>query len=110
MKRIAALWKAESARLVAIGLALVAAGVIPGTWGKILGAVLPILGNEAVRATVYAPDTVTELVQDAAATALTNASSAAAGTIGTLTPAGAAVAAEAASAVLASVPGPAASP
>lgn len=54
-------WKEESASIVSIILALVGVGVIPGTLGKILGAVLPILGGQAVRATVYKPSTVAKL-------------------------------------------------
>ena len=57
-------WQAESAMIIAVVLALVGAGLIPGMWGKILGAVLPLLGGGAVRATVYAPDTVAQIKSD----------------------------------------------
>lgn len=67
MKTIVGWWKADSARLMSIALALVAVGVIPGVWGKVLGAVLPLLGGQAVRQTVWAPATVENAVQAAAA-------------------------------------------
>jgi hypothetical protein len=61
VKTIAKWWKAESAMIVAVALALVNASVIPGVAGRILGAVLPIIGGAAVRQTVWAPDTVATL-------------------------------------------------
>jgi hypothetical protein len=55
------LWQAESARIMSIILALAAAGLIPGVWGKVIGAVIPILGGQAVRATVFSPLTVAKI-------------------------------------------------
>lgn len=66
MSRLAALWKAESARILSIVLALAAAGLIPGVWGKVIGVVLPLLGGQAVRQTVWAPAAVQRVVEGAA--------------------------------------------
>jgi hypothetical protein len=51
---------------MSIVLAVAAAGLIPGVWGKLIGIVLPLLGGQAVRQTVFAPDTVAEKVEQAA--------------------------------------------
>ena len=87
MKRIVGWWRSESAMLTAILLALVNASLIPGVTGKVLGAVLPVLGGGAVRQTVWAPDT--------AAQALTSVASqltaGAAGKAGQVTPAAQAI-------------------
>lgn len=66
MTRLVRVWRAESAFVVSVLLALVGAGLIPGVWGKVLGAVLPLLGGQAVRATVWAPDTAQAAVHAAA--------------------------------------------
>lgn len=66
MKQLLGWWRAESARITSIVLAIAAAGLIPGVWGKLIGIVLPLLGGQAVRQTVFAPDTVTEKVEQAA--------------------------------------------
>lgn len=66
MSMLVELWKMESARVMSILLAIAAAGLIPGVWGKLIGIVLPLLGGQAVRQTVFAPDTVAEKVEQAA--------------------------------------------
>lgn len=66
MKKLVEFWKADSARIVSIVLALAAAGLIPGTAGKVIGIVLPLLGGQAVRQTVFAPQTVADKVELAA--------------------------------------------
>lgn len=66
MDALRKLWRAESARVVSIVLALAAAGFIPGTAGKLIGVVLPLLGGQAVRQTVWAPDTAEAAVEAAA--------------------------------------------
>lgn len=66
MKKLVAWWKGDSARIFSIVLALAAAGLIPGTAGKIIGVVLPLLGGQAVRATVSSPLTVATKVGQAA--------------------------------------------
>lgn len=58
MKKLVGWWRAESALIIGVVLALVNAAVIGGTTGKVLGAVLPLLGAGAVRQTVYSPTTV----------------------------------------------------
>jgi hypothetical protein len=54
MSRLVGFWRAESARIMSIVLAIAAAGLIPGTAGKLIGIVLPLLGGQAVRQTVFA--------------------------------------------------------
>jgi hypothetical protein len=66
VKQIIAFWRAESALIMSIILALAAAGLIPGVWGKVIGVVLPLLGGAAVRQTVSSPFTVAEKVEQAA--------------------------------------------
>jgi hypothetical protein len=70
MKKLLDFWKQNSAHIVAIVLALVAAGLIPGTLGKVLGIVLPLLGGQLVHNTVFAPATVVQKVTDAATQAV----------------------------------------
>lgn len=92
MTKLMSWWKAESATIVGIVLALINASVINGTAGKILGAVLPLLGAGAVRHTVFAPATVANLVGTATTAVASQLDATAAGTAGTLTAAGQAVA------------------
>lgn len=73
MKKLLALWKQNSARIMSIALAIVAAGLVPGSIGKTLGVVLPLLGGQLVHDTVYAPATVAKKVEEAAMTALAQA-------------------------------------
>lgn len=61
MKIIVKWWRAESAMLVAIALAVVGAGVVSGTWQRVLLGVLPLIAGGAVRQTVWAPDTLDTL-------------------------------------------------
>jgi hypothetical protein len=85
MGMIVKVWRADSARLMSIVLALVAVGVVPGVWGKILGAVLPLLGGQAVRQTVWAPDTVAQTVTVAATTVAAQLTDGSAGVVGEVT-------------------------
>lgn len=73
MNTFLAYWKQNSARIMSIILALAAAGLIPGSIGKTLGVVLPLLGGQLVHDTVYAPATVAKKVEEAATTALAQA-------------------------------------
>lgn len=82
MKRLVDFWKADSARIMSIILALAAAGLIPGVWGKAIGVVLPLLGGQAVRQTVYSPVTVAEKVEQAATSVAGQLSPATAGEVG----------------------------
>lgn len=59
-------WKAESATIIGIILALAGAGFVPGAWGKLVLTVLPLIGAGAVRQTVFAPQTVVDTVTAAA--------------------------------------------
>jgi hypothetical protein len=84
MNALVKFWKADSARIMSILLAIVAAGLIPGTIGKVIGIVLPLLGGQAVRATVFAPATVAAKVEEAAtsvASSLTAQTAGAAGNV-----------------------------
>jgi hypothetical protein len=86
VKRIAEFWRAESARIMSIVLAVAAAGLIPGVWGKLIGIVLPLLGGQAVRQTVFAPATVAEKVELAATSVAGQLSAATAGAAGQVLP------------------------
>lgn len=66
MNQIIAFWRKDSARIMSILLAIAAAGLIPGTVGKTIGIVLPLLGGQAVRQTVFTPATVAQKVEQAA--------------------------------------------
>jgi hypothetical protein len=55
------LWQAESARIMSVIVALAAAGLVPGTWGKVIAIVIPLIGGQAVRATVFSPLTVAKI-------------------------------------------------
>lgn len=91
MKKLAAIWNAESATIISIILALAAAGLIPGTAGKVIGVVLPLLGGQAVRQTVWAPTTAARAVQDAAAAVASQLAPDTVGPAGTVLPAAQAV-------------------
>lgn len=86
MKRLVDFWKADSARITSIVLALAAAGLIPGVWGKAIGVVLPLLGGQAVRQTVYSPVTVAEKVEQAATSVAGQLTSDIAGVAGQVLP------------------------
>lgn len=85
MKKLLALWKQNSARITSIALALVAAGLVPGSIGKTLGVVLPLLGGQLVHDTVYAPATVAKKVEEAAASAIAQATPDVVGGMNTVT-------------------------
>ena len=85
MKGLADFWKAESARIASVVIALAAAGLIPGSWGKAIGIVVPLIFGQAVRETVYSPTTVLAKVEDAAATALAEATPQTVGAAGNVT-------------------------
>jgi len=87
LKTLARLWKAESPRVLSIILALAAAGLIPGTWGKAIGVVLPLLGGQAVRSTVWAPATAQAAVADAATAVASQLAPDTVGPAGTVLPA-----------------------
>ena len=61
MSSIVKWWRAESAMIVAVALAIVGAGVVSGIWQRVLLGVLPLVAGGAVRQTVWAPDTVAAL-------------------------------------------------
>jgi hypothetical protein len=63
MTTIVKWWRAESALIASIALAIVGAGVVHGIWEKVLLAVLPLIAGGVVRRTVWAPDTVEATVQ-----------------------------------------------
>lgn len=85
MKKIVGWWRSESALIIGILIALVNASLIPGQAGKILGAVLPVLGGGAVRQTVWAPDTAAGAVSAAATSVASQLTTATAGPAGTVT-------------------------
>lgn len=91
MRKLAGLWRAESALGIGIVLALVNAAVIGGTWGRALGAVLPLLGAGAVRKTVWAPATAVGAVQAAATSVASQLAPDTVGPAGTVLPAAQAV-------------------
>lgn len=107
MSRLAALWRSEPAAITALVVALVGALAIPDAWAKVVMALIAVAGGLVTRTQVYSAPTVTNLVTDAAAKAITDISSETAGSAGTLGDAGAVVAAQTAAAVLETVPGPA---
>jgi hypothetical protein len=67
MTTIIKFWRAESAMLASIVIALAGAITLPGSWEKVLGALLPLIAGGAVRQTVWAPDTHAAAIQAAAA-------------------------------------------
>lgn len=91
MKKLIDFWKADSARILSIVLALAAAGFIPGVWGKLIGVVLPLLGGQAVRSTVSSPFDVAEKVTQAATSVAGQLAADTVGAAGQIIPAGQAV-------------------
>lgn len=59
------LWKVDSARISGVLVALAAAGLIPGSSGKAIGVVLPLLFGQAVHSTVWSPEHHDAAVQQA---------------------------------------------
>jgi hypothetical protein len=86
VKRLKQWWKADSARIMSIVLALAAAGLIPGSFGKALGVVLPLVGGQLVRSTVFAPQTVALKVEQAATSVAGQLSANVAGAAGNIPP------------------------
>jgi hypothetical protein len=106
MSTIVKWWKAESALIAAVIVALAGVVTLPGSWEKVLGALLPLIAGGAVRKTVWAPDTVQGAVQAAATQTAAALAPTDTGAPGVVTVAGQAVAATAAATVLAAGPGP----
>lgn len=65
MSLIVKWWRAESALIASIIVALAGVITLPGSWEKILGALLPLIAGGAVRQTVWAPPAVQSAVQAA---------------------------------------------
>jgi hypothetical protein len=85
VKAITKFWRAESALIVGIALALAGAGLVPGVWGKVILTVLPLLGAGAVRKTVWAPDTVANTVENVATSVASQLNGSTAGGTGHVT-------------------------
>ena len=106
MTTIARWWRAESAMIASIVVALAGAITLPGPWEKLVGALLPLIAGGAVRRTVWAPDTVQGAVHAAAIQTATVLAPTDTGPAGMVTVAGQAVADAAVATVLSGGPGP----
>jgi len=91
MAALLTFWKAYSARLASIVMAIAAAGLISGTVGKAIGIVVPLLLGQAVHSTVFAPATVVERVTQAASSVAGQLTAESAGVAGMVTTPGQAV-------------------